>query len=265
MDLHIIESKLQRVSELQQTLADIHPVLSRVHPIAVVENNLFHIFDIENRDVGRWAFVKRAPTPMPVPRGVRAAFPLACYDSKSACVVTEEVFDSLEGYVTLFHEFVHCYQSETCESTLKKRLRIAQNAEAAGDPMWEITYPFPYDDPSFVEAYGQFLGASAERDSNRVNRSRSALQKALDPEDVEYMVWQEWKEGFARFIENQIRSKLDLEGNHGGERPPYTRVSFYEGGARYIGFLATQRRCITSDLEVLFTSMAREGFHKQVG
>jgi hypothetical protein len=38
-----------------------------------------------------------------------------------ACVVTGEVFDSLEGIVTIFHEFVHCQQFETCERELKQR------------------------------------------------------------------------------------------------------------------------------------------------
>lgn len=29
-----------------------------------------------------------------------------------ACVVTADVFSTMDGYVEIFHEFVHCYQFE---------------------------------------------------------------------------------------------------------------------------------------------------------
>jgi hypothetical protein len=51
------------------------------------------------------------------------------------------------------------------------------------------------------------------------------------------MIWQEWKEGFARFIENQINGRLNLPENHGGKEKPFNRVVFYEGGAHYIKLL----------------------------
>ena len=47
---------------------------------------------------------------MPVPEGVRAAFPLECLDDRCACVVTPDAFESAEGLATIFHEFVHCRQ-----------------------------------------------------------------------------------------------------------------------------------------------------------
>ena len=251
MDPHMLQPEVDRVSELHKTLADVNPALARVHPIAVVEDDHFTIFDLDPTD-GQWAFVKRAPTPMPVPQGVRAAFPLECYDGRTACVVTSDVFDTLAGYVTLFHEFVHCHQAETCETALKETLRIAQ---AASDPMWEITYPFPYNDPCFFEDYRRFFGALAAHDPASVWACRSALKQHLASDDFEYLVWQEWKEGFARFIENRIRAELGLGGNHGGQAPPYRRVSFYEGGAQFIEFLEAQAPEISHDLEALFTLM----------
>lgn len=91
-----------------------------VFPIAVAEGGQFLFFDVE--ELGKsYQLVKKTPAPTPVPQGVRAAFPLECYDNRMACVVTGEVFDSLEGIVTIFHEFVHCQQFETCERELKQR------------------------------------------------------------------------------------------------------------------------------------------------
>jgi hypothetical protein len=253
MDLRVLEHNLQHLSDLQPTVQDIHPVLRTLHPVAVVEDDHFHIFDVDPAN-GQWAFVKRAPTPMPVPEGVRAAFPLACYGGQAACIVTGEIFDAEEGYATLFHEFVHCHQAETCEPALKTTLHIAQRAD---NPMWEITYPFPYDDARFTAGYRRFLNALQANDYDAVRASRRDVHQGLDPDDVEYMVWQEWKEGLARFIENRIRSRWGLAANHGGGLPPYDRVAFYEGGARFIEVLEAHTPGVTADLEALFTTMMR--------
>ena len=78
-----------------------------------------------------------------MPEGVRAAMPLDFWDNRIACVVTPEVFDQLKGYVTVFHEFVHCYQWETCEMRLKESLRVYQKSVEQKDFMWELQYPFP--------------------------------------------------------------------------------------------------------------------------
>ena len=103
---------LQAVLDLQHEIADIHPLPERAFPIALVEEGRFHIYDLDASG-RRYEYVHRAPTPMPVPQGVCAAFPLACYGDRPACVVSVDVFDTLDGYVTIFHEFVHCQQRTT--------------------------------------------------------------------------------------------------------------------------------------------------------
>jgi ADP-ribose pyrophosphatase YjhB (NUDIX family) len=238
---------LQKVFDIRTQIEAIHPLLTQVFPIAIVDADQFLIFDVDPSGK-RYTFVKQAPTPMPIPKGVRAAFPLECYGGKPACVVTDDVFDTLEGYVTLFHEFVHCYQSETCEAKLKATLNVARQAQAANDFMWEINYPFPYTAPDFVETYAAFLEAAARQEHDTARECRARLRESLRAEDFEYMIWQEWKEGFARFIENRIQQRLGLEENHGGAEQPFNRVTFYEGGARLI---ASQPRP-ASDIERLF-------------
>lgn len=37
------------------------------------------------------------------------------------------------------------------------------------------------------------------------------MKDTLTTPDYEYMVWEEWKEGFARLIENRIRNNLELK------------------------------------------------------
>lgn len=247
------DRSLQALLFLQEEIIGLHPFLERVFPIAIVEGDQFYVFDVGSADKSehRYAFALQAPTPMPIPRGVRAAFPLACYGDRPACVVTGEVFDSLEGYVTIFHEFVHCQQWETCEARLKQSLGIARQAQAENDTMWEINYAFPYGDPRFVETYLALLSAGEGRLED-IQASRRRLHKTLAPGDWEYMVWQEWKEGLARYIENQIRGWLKLRGNHGGQEPPFDRVTFYEGGSHQIAALGRHEPELLQDIEALF-------------
>ncbi len=250
MDSHYT-NLLQKIFEVQENIQGIHPFLKKLYPIAVVEDRHFLIYDVES-DSSQYAFVKKAATPMPMPPGVRAAFPLESYENRMACVVTEDVFADLAGYVTIFHEFMHCQQAEICEQQLKQKLGIARKAQAANDFMWELNHPFPYAAPDFVQAYEAFLTQSG---FSEVETIRQQLKALLSMEDYEYMVWQEWKEGFARFIENQINSKLNLPENHGGKVKPFNRVVFYAGGAHYIGLLSRHDTQLTIRIENLFSRM----------
>lgn len=173
-----------------------------------------------------------------------AAFPLEEMNGEPAAVITEEVFDSLEGHVFIFHEFVHCHQYATCEERLKSGLEVARVGQASQGAMWEIQYPFPYDSPVFIDAYKRQLEGDFE--------AREALRQGLEKLEHECLVWQEWKEGFARWTENRIRERLELPINKNGTERPYSRVSFYAGGAALIEHLSTQTSGLTDDIETLF-------------
>jgi len=243
--------KLQKIFEIQKEIMDIHPLLERVFPVVIAKDGHFLIFDV-NLSGKRYAFIKKEPSPVPLPEKLRAAFPLECYENRIACVVSEDAFQALEGYVSIFHEFVHCYQWEICEQELRRELTVAKRETEKGNYMWEINYPFPYSSPEFEDTYFRFLDSLNTRNPEKVFKHREALKQILNREDFEYMVWQEWKEGFARFIENKIRRRLGLQENHGGLEKPWNRVLFYEGGARFIEFLCNQERESLTDIKAMF-------------
>ena len=247
-------SSLQKIFEVLDKIKDIHPFLRKVFPIAIVENDSFFVFDTYSSE-RKYVFVKKAPTSMPVPKGVRSAFTLECYKNKVACVISGEIFDSLEGYVIIFHEFMHCCQWEICEPKLKQNLGVAQKAMRKKDYMWEINYPFPYDNSKFTRIYSLFTKSLEENNCDDIFKYRNQLKQILSKDDFEYMVWQEWKEGFARFIENQIRGRLGLKENHYGIEPPFHRISFYESGSRFIEFLSKQKPGLLVEIEKLFYEM----------
>jgi hypothetical protein len=145
---------------------------------------------------------------------------------------------------------------ETVEPHIKARLTVARKAQAEDDFMWELNHPFPYEDEPFQEIYGIFLERAAAEDRPAVARCRSFLKEVLNLEDYEYMVWQEWKEGFARFLENKVRVRLGLDELHSPDTPPFDRVTFYEGGARWIALLVGEDAELMEDIEALFQRMA---------
>ena len=240
---------------IQQDVAVINPALRKLYPVVIAEGETLLIYD-NNQSQLAYQFIKCTPAPIPIPKGVRAAFQLEDYDGRIVCVVTPDVFDTNDGYVTILHEFVHCYQYETCEQELKMKLDVAQQAQEKGDYMWELQHPFPYEAKVFMRSYAQFLEAVSEGDKKAVRKVREDLQSYLGRHDFEYMVWQEWKEGFARWVENRLQERLGLPVNIGGSDLPFNRVIFYAGGAAYIDFLEKSAPGLVNDLAALFSQMS---------
>jgi hypothetical protein len=245
-------AKLHNLFPLQVKLQHLHPLLQTLYPVVIAEEDEMLVYEPRG---SQYVLAAAFPSPMPIPRGVRAAFPLEEFGGRMACVVTEDVFDSLDGYVTIFHEFVHCYQYETCEPAIKSQLAVAQKALAENDPMWEINAPFPYGNEGFINAYTRLGQALGKRDLPAVIEIRTTLRGLLAPMDYEYMLWQEWKEGFARWVENRMQAALNLPLNLGGGHEPYTRVSFYARGAALIDLLADHEPGLVNDIEALFNTM----------
>lgn len=253
-------ARLEKVVKIWAEVEDIHPCFARLYPIVLAENGQFYLFDVPQSQKS-YDPIRQVPAPMAIPAGVRASFPLDFYQNQPACIVTGDGFDNLAGYATIFHEFVHCYQWLSCEQALKIDLRVAQEAQARNDFMWEMSHGFPYNDDEFTRSYEQFLSAldSQPIEGGRIASCRNFLKRYLSEQDYEYMVWQEWKEGFARYIENLVRCRLGVEENHGGQQRPFDRVVFYEGGARYTGYLAGCHPGLPIELDRLFHNMM-EGY-----
>jgi hypothetical protein len=246
---------LGNVYALHRRIRDIHPAFHQLYPVAVVREGHFYIYEpVPNH----WTYrlVKTAPDPYHLPVGIRAAMPLDFWGNRIACVVTPDVFDEPDGYVMIQHEFVHCYQWETCEPRLKETLAVYRQAMARHDFMWELQHPFPYADPAFQRDYQRMLRSLADGDLDHARADRQAIRERLSREDWEYMTWQEWKEGLARYLENAIRARLRLPENRGGAKPPFDRICFYAGGAALIGALERERPGTVKDIEALYHRIA---------
>jgi hypothetical protein len=248
-------SPLQKIFDLESRFAPLHPALGKVYPVAIVENKKFYIFEpAPGEKVYR--LVRTVPDTFNIPTGIRAAMPLAFWDNRIACVVTGEIFGEPDGYVFIFHEFVHCAQWDCCEQKLKERLPIYREAMKNKDYTWELQYPFPYTNPAFIKSYFALFKAWDGNDGAAAECLRATLNKALSPAEWEYLTWQEWKEGLARYLENRMREVVGLSENKGGENPPFDRVTFYRGGDKLIGFLERRRPGIVNDLEKLYLGIS---------
>jgi len=247
--------RINKIIPIHQQVAGFNPAVNRLYPVVIAEGALLSIYDVEEGELS-YRFIKDIPSPMPIPAGVRAAFPLEDYGGRIACVVSPDIFDDPGGYVTILHEFVHCYQSESCEEMLKQKLDVANHARSQGDMMWEIQHPFPYSGVMFIRAYERFLTALFEKQHAEIVQARQDLMLYLGLHDFEYLVWQEWKEGFARWVENKLQKKLGLIENLRGIEKPYSRVTFYAGGAAYIDYLNKQTPGLVNHLPYLFQHLA---------
>jgi len=246
---------LKKIFDLEFRFAPLHPVLGQVYPVAVVENKTFYIFEPAPGEKA-YRLVRTAADTFNIPTGIRAAMPLAFWDNRIACVVTGEVFSQTDGYVFIFHEFVHCAEWDCCEQKLKQGLSLFREAMKKKDYMWELQYPFPYSSPGFADTYRGLFKAWDENDIAAAESLRAALRKALTPEEWEYLTWQEWKEGLARHLENRMREVVGLPENTGGENPPFTRTTFYRGGDKFIRFLEQRHPGIIRDLEELYRAIS---------
>jgi hypothetical protein len=248
-------ARLVRLFDLQEKIRDLHPAFERLFPVAIVEAGRFFIY-VPDGSARIYRLDAQAPDKFKIPTGIRAAMPLDFWGTRVACVVTPEVFAEPAGYVMIFHEFVHCYQWETVELRLKESLGVYKKAMERKDYMWELQYAFPYGDEWFVREYGTMLAALDDGDFGRAANLRKAIKARLSADEWDYMTWQEWKEGSARYLENEVRGRFVRPANSGGKNPPYSRVTFYAGGEAFIRMLEKKEAGSVRNLEDLYRRIA---------
>ena len=248
-------ASLNKIFDLQSKFAAIHPALKKVYPLAIVENKTFFIFAPAPAEK-RYHLARTSPDTFNMPTGIRAAMPLSFWENRMACVVTGEVFAQPDGYVFIFHEFVHCAQWDCCEQKLKEGLSVYRKAMQSKNYMWELQHPFRYADPAFVKSYSALMKAWDADDEAAAMGEQAALKKALSADDWDYLTWQEWKEGLARYLENRMRAVAGLPENKGGEKAPYDRVTFYRGGDLLIRFVERHHPGVVNDMEKLYRTIS---------
>ncbi len=252
------QGELAKISSYREKVADLHPAFAKTYPVALVEDGHMTVFE-PGADGKTWTLAARLALKQPMPVGVRAAMPLGFWGNRMACVVTPEIFAVPEGYAVVLHEFVHCYEWETVEGKLKEGLEINREAMARRDFMWELQYPFPYGNAEVKRVYGLWLAALEKGRMKKAGHWRSLLRKGLNSRDWEYMTWQEWKEGLARYLENLVRGRFAMGINLPDPNPPFDRVTFYRGGELLITRLQEKEPGLDKYIESLYRRIFASG------
>jgi hypothetical protein len=214
---------LEQIAVLHKEIKDIDRSLEKLGPVAVVENNVYFIFDIDPSGE-KYEFKMEYPSGMefPVSENIFGAYPMLEYgNEKIAAVISEKAFESIEDRIFIFHEFVHCFQwNEAGVGGLRQTLAIAREAWEKRDFMWEINHPFPYESEYFINK-------TKELDNGYdIGKYHKEMKAELNEKDFEYMMWQEFVEGYARYIENLIRERLGVNKNNTLLVPPFERHIF---------------------------------------
>jgi hypothetical protein len=247
-------AKVNKIFSIHEKIKDIDTSLLKLYTVAVVEDGYFFVFDLSEDDKS-YEFKGEYKAPMIIPEKVLASFPLDFYDMKPAAVVSRDTFNTLEGYIFIFHEFVHCYQWEQGDNEVRETLEIAKIAKEKNDFMWELNHPFHYEDKVFIDETSRLEAANSKLQYEDMMEYHKIIKSNLGYIDFEYMIWQEFKEGFARYIENLIRERLQVNLNSNKLEEPFSRVSFYELGSRYISTILKDKASIKGNIKEIYFKM----------
>jgi hypothetical protein len=184
-----------------------------------------------------------------------AAFPLFSYDMKPSAIISKNILGNPENYIFIFHEFVHCFQWDNGEQDIRKELTVEKQEMAKSNYSWELDFPFPYNSEFFILKTIELTESFSDESIVQYHES---MRKYLEEVEFEYMIWQECKEGFARYVENLARNKLGLKMNTTILTAPLDRVCFYEIGSKYIELLINNNAELNNNIVDLFNKMKME-------
>jgi len=255
MDREFIKNwaeSLKEIINLHQRIQNIDLCVKSLHAVAIVKNNVFFVFDYNRtKKVYELVYEKHVPG-MKIPDKVLASFPLDFYNMKPAAVISEDALTSLEKQIFVFHEFVHCFQYENGEMNLKEDLNIFSKYKKENNPMWEINHEFPYNNADFIKHITSLFSAYNAPDEKNILSIYGELKNTLSDIDYEYMIWQEFKEGYARYVENSIRLNLEIAPNDTCPKEPFNRTVFYWTGSKHISLIKDVQKKSFSSLRELY-------------
>lgn len=179
------------------------------YPIGIAEGNMITVYDGDL--IAEYQPVKVITLEIELPPTIQTTCDSITYKNRCIVIVGKGLFETDEDFVAVLHEFVHCYQYESCETGLKSKLKIANHYVHLGNHMWEISHPFPYDRSESKFIFDKYLKALSLGYYGDAYQLKKELSIVLEQKDFEYLVWQEWKEGYARFVENEIRKLINLK------------------------------------------------------
>ena len=244
-------SYMSEIIEMYKKIKNINISLSKLYPITVIKDNYFYVFDICIASE-MYKFKMSSKCYMPVPEEILSAFSLDFYENKASVVISKNVLKDKTNLPIIFHEFVHCFQLENGEIILRNDLQIEKQEKEKGNFMWELNYSFPYESPYFIEKTIYFDISLLNKDIDKIMNYFKEMKTYLSITEYEYMIWQMWKEGFADYIENLLRDKLNLNLKSRELKQPFTRVLFYKLGSKYIELIINRCKKHDNDIVELF-------------
>ncbi len=251
MDFKEIELVLSPVLKKKQEACRVHSLFNYQYPIGIGVSDKLHIFLQQS---GAYQYKATVTLPMEIREGTKAAFSIDDLED-CCCIITPSCLKESNFYATILHEFVHCYQDKTCEQDLKSKLKIHQRAFNSQDYMWEINHAFPYTNLDYVK----LIQNITRFDYHEILESLSNLKSTLEVYHYEYMIWQIWKEGFARFIENKILRMNSIAENDGGsELESPNRTSLYFIGDQIWRQMELWDMNLIEDIEKAFHALERQ-------
>lgn len=218
-----IKMFLENILDKYKYINSIYPVLDTPYLIGIIEEKDIFCFEYNKlSDIYEYIFKYRLEYALS--KSTAAAFPI---NNKICCVLGENIIKSKVGLAYIFHEFFHCYQYENYEKKVKNELGIKPNSG------WEIKYEFNFYNKEFSENYLKAIKAMRDEDLQKSLYFRKKSFEKLTNEDIRYIIFNEWKEGLARFYENKIRKLFKITINHYYKDIELDATIFYEYGSLY--------------------------------
>ena len=117
---------------------------------------------------------------------------------------------STEWIITILHERFHQYQQNT-KNYYKESMDLGlSNGDQSG--MWQLNYPFPYEDKATISAYKSYTIALKKAIEmlqnknfdiyfNQFRKAREKFKNSLKENDYKFFSFQLYQEGIARYTE----------------------------------------------------------------
>lgn len=246
------------IIKMYHEVKNIHLSLEKLYPITVIHDGFYFVFDFnEMNSKYEFKFKTKLPEYMAGAGNfdILASFPLDFYEMKASAVISNKILENSRNHIIIFHEFVHCFQWHNGEQHIRQELAVEKQEMAKNNFSWELNFPFPYESEYFINKTLELSNAPTYENMVQYHKD---MKSYLQDTEFEYMVWQEWKEGFARYIENLIRKKYGLALNSTPIEKPFDRVLFYEIGNRFIEILTNNDKKLRENIVGLFNQMKFE-------
>jgi len=244
---------MYNIIKMHNEVKNINISLEKLYPITVIDDGYFFVFD-KNEKGDKYELMRKVQTSIVVSSEILTAFHLNFYDNKPSVVISKNMLMNSGNYILVLHEFVHCFQLDNGAIEIRNGLSI-HNQKIANNYNWEVDFPFPFKNQYFIDKTTELSACFSKGNYDYTEVYRNCMRAYLHKAEYEYLIWQEWKEGYARYVENLIRKELRLQLNSNILIPPFGKVHLFEIGSKYIEMLLEKEKGFNDDIVKLFHKM----------